>query len=195
MQTQLIALFCFLCAGVTFYNLSVLQTVADQPAILCIDTHVSYHLCLSTYSLQDDEFTHLYTLIVRPDNTYEVKIDNKRAEGGSLEDDWDFLPPKEIPDPEAKKPEDWDDRAKIDDPDDSKPEVFYSHFVHVLLTIFSVRWVLTIITFFTSSQEWDQPEYIPDPDAEKPEDWDDDMDGEWEPPMIPNPEYKGQQGH
>ena len=58
-----------------------------------------------------------------------------------------------------------------------------------------MRWVLTIITFFTSSQEWDQPEYIPDPDAEKPEDWDDDMDGEWEPPMIPNPEYKGQQGH
>ena len=41
-------------------------------------------------------------------------------------------------------------------------------------------------------QDWDQPEYIPDPDAEKPEDWDDDMDGEWEPPMIPNPDYKGQ---
>ena len=39
-------------------------------------------------------------------------------------------------------------------------------------------------------QEWDQPEYIPDPDADKPEDWDDDTDGEWEPPMIPNPEYK-----
>ena len=52
-----------------------------------------------------------------------MKIDNKRVEGGSLEDDWDFLPPKEIPDPEAKKPEDWDDRAKIDDPDATKPEV------------------------------------------------------------------------
>ena len=23
-----------------------------------------------------------------------------------------------------------------------------------------------------------------------PEDWDDEMDGEWEPPMIPNPDYK-----
>lgn len=73
---------------------------------------------------KDDEFTHLYTLIVRPDNTYEVKIDNEKAESGSLEDDWDFLPPKTIPDPEAKKPEDWDDRAKIDDPDDKKPEVY-----------------------------------------------------------------------
>lgn len=40
-----------------------------------------------------------------------------------MEEDWDFLPPKEIPDPEAKKPEDWDDRPKIDDPDSSKPEV------------------------------------------------------------------------
>ena len=46
--------------------------------------------------------------------------------------------------------------------------------------------------FCSSVQDWDKPEYIPDPDAEKPEDWDEDMDGEWEPPMIPNPEYKGQ---
>lgn len=72
---------------------------------------------------QDDEFTHLYTLIVRPDNTYEVKIDNNRVESGSLEDDWDFLPPKKIKDPDASKPEGWDERAKIDDPTDSKPEV------------------------------------------------------------------------
>lgn len=40
------------------------------------------------------------------------------------------------------------------------------------------------------SQDWDKAENIPDPDAKKPEDWDEDMDGEWEPPMIPNPEYK-----
>lgn len=39
-------------------------------------------------------------------------------------------------------------------------------------------------------QDWDKPENIPDPDAKKPDDWDEDMDGEWEPPMIPNPEYK-----
>lgn len=73
--------------------------------------------------IQDDEYTHLYTLIVNPDNTYEVKIDNKKVESGSLEEDWDFLPPKKIKDPEAKKPEDWDEREKIDDPDDKKPEV------------------------------------------------------------------------
>ncbi|XP_076330445.1 calreticulin-like [Tachypleus tridentatus] len=111
---------------------------------------------------KDDVYTHVYTLIVRPDNTYEVKIDNEKVESGNLENDWNFLPPKKIKDPEAKKPEDWDDRAKIDDPDDTKPE------------------------------DWDQPEYIADPDATKPEDWDDEMDGEWEPPMINNPAYKGE---
>jgi calreticulin len=111
---------------------------------------------------KDDVFTHLYTLIVRPDNTYEVKIDNAKVESGKLEDDWDFLKPKKIKDPEAKKPEDWDEREKIDDPDDTKPE------------------------------DWDKPEHIADPDAKKPDDWDDEMDGEWEPPMIDNPEYKGE---
>ena len=39
-------------------------------------------------------------------------------------------------------------------------------------------------------QDWDQPQHIPDRDAKKPEDWDDDIDGEWEAPMIDNPEYK-----
>lgn len=74
-------------------------------------------------TFQDDEYSHLYTLIVNPDNSYEVKIDNKKVESGSLEDDWDFLPPKRIKDPEAKKPEDWDDREKIPDPEDKKSEV------------------------------------------------------------------------
>ena len=73
--------------------------------------------------LQDDELSHLYTLILNPDQTYEVKIDNEKVESGSLEEDWDLLPPKKIKDPEAKKPEDWDDRAKVDDADDAKPEV------------------------------------------------------------------------
>jgi calreticulin len=111
---------------------------------------------------KDDVYSHLYTLVLRSDNTYEVKIDNKKVESGNLEDDWDFLAPKKIKDPEAKKPEDWDDNEKIDDADDLKPE------------------------------DWEQPEHIPDPDAKKPDDWDDEMDGEWEPPMIDNPEYKGE---
>jgi len=110
---------------------------------------------------KDDVYSHLYTLIVRSDNTYEVKIDNKKVESGELEADWEFLAPRKIKDPDAKKPEDWDEREKIDDPEDLKPE------------------------------DWDQPEHISDPDARKPDDWDEEMDGEWEPPMIDNPDYKG----
>jgi calreticulin len=109
-----------------------------------------------------DELSHLYTLVISPDNTYEVRIDGEKVESGNLEEDFDFLPPKMINDPEVSKPEDWVDEKKIADPEDTKPE------------------------------DWDQPANIVDPEAEKPEDWDDEMDGEWEAPMIPNPEYKGE---
>ena len=78
---------------------------------------------------KDDELTHVYTLIVKPDNTYTVKIDNKDVKSGSLEEDWDFLAPKEIPDPEASKPEDWVDSEMMDDPEDKKPEVSLYKFV------------------------------------------------------------------
>jgi len=112
---------------------------------------------------EDDELSHVYTLIVHPDNNYEVLIDGTKKESGSLFDDWDMLPPKRIKDPAQSKPSDWADVATIDDPEDRKPE------------------------------GWDDlPKQIPDPDAAKPDDWDDDADGEWEAPLIPNPEYKGE---
>eukprot|EP00595_Chromulina_sp_UTEXLB2642_P003741 CAMPEP_0196765496 /NCGR_PEP_ID=MMETSP1095-20130614/9454_1 /TAXON_ID=96789 ORGANISM="Chromulina nebulosa, Strain UTEXLB2642" /NCGR_SAMPLE_ID=MMETSP1095 /ASSEMBLY_ACC=CAM_ASM_000446 /LENGTH=395 /DNA_ID=CAMNT_0042123641 /DNA_START=80 /DNA_END=1267 /DNA_ORIENTATION=- len=112
--------------------------------------------------VETDNLSHLYTLVVRPDNTYEVLIDQESVRKGSLETDWDFLPPKEIKDPNVSKPADWVDDKVIPDPNDKKPD------------------------------NWDDiPAEIPDPDASKPEDWDDEEDGEWEPPLIDNPEYKG----
>merc|ERR1719190_129475 len=120
------------------------------------------HLIKKDIRCKDDVFTHLYTLILNTDGSYEVLIDNESVQTGTLTDDWDFLPPKKIKDPEASKPADWVDNAKMDDPEDSKPD------------------------------DWEKPEHIADPDATKPEDWDDEMDGEWEPPMIDNPEYKGE---
>jgi len=111
---------------------------------------------------ETDVFTHLYTLVVRPDNTFEVFVDNKSVRKGKLEDEFDFLEPKEIKDPNESKPEDWVDAKKIPDPLDVKPEGYD-----------------------------DIPAEIPDPDVTKPEDWDDEDDGEWEPPMIDNPDYKG----
>ncbi|CAM5136145.1 unnamed protein product, partial [Eretmochelys imbricata] len=38
--------------------------------------------------------------------------------------------------------------------------------------------------------DWDQPEHFPDPDVKKPDDWVEEMDGEWEPLMISNLDYK-----
>lgn len=81
---------------------------------------------------------------------------------GALEDDWDFLPPRKIKDPYARKPRKWDDRLQIEDPEDKKPE------------------------------DWEDSEFIPDPEAKKPDDWDEVIDGVWEGPLIPNVKYKGQ---
>jgi len=121
------------------------------------------HLINKDVKCESDEFTHLYTLILRPDNTYEIQIDGKEVAKGSLKEDWDMLLPKQIKDPKASKPSDWVDEKQIPDPTDKKPE------------------------------GWDEiPKEIPDPAASKPEDWDDELDGEWERPLINNPEYKGE---
>lgn len=111
---------------------------------------------------EKDKFSHLYTLVVRTDNTFEVFVDNKSVRNGKLEDAFSFLEPEEIKDPAASKPEGWVDQKKIPDPADVKPAGYD-----------------------------DIPSEIPDPESEKPEDWDEEDDGEWEPPMIDNPDYKG----
>merc|ERR1711990_1264400 len=111
---------------------------------------------------ESDTLSHLYTLIVNSDNTYEVQIDQNKVDSGKLEDGWDFLEPKQIRDPDEKKPTDWVDEAEIDDPEDKKPE-----------------------------GHDDIPAKIANPKATKPDDWDDESDGTWEAPQIDNPAYKG----
>merc|ERR1712159_507938 len=111
---------------------------------------------------ESDTLSHLYTLIVKPDNTYEVQIDMNKVDSGSLAEGWSFLEPKQIRDPNEKKPSDWVDEAEIDDPNDKKPDGYD-----------------------------DIPAKIADPKAKKPDDWDDESDGTWEAPQIDNPAYKG----
>nr|CAN69651.1 hypothetical protein VITISV_010536 [Vitis vinifera] len=120
------------------------------------------HLIKKDVPCETDQLSHVYTFILKPDATYSILIDNVEKQTGSLYSDWDILPPKKIKDPEAKKPEDWDEKEYIPDPEDEKPEGYD-----------------------------DIPKEIPDPDAKKPEDWDDEEDGEWTAPTIANPEYKG----
>lgn len=112
---------------------------------------------------ETDQLTHEYRVVVHPDNTYSVSVDGEQRASGKLEEDWDFLPPKTIPDPSAHKPADWVDEAEIVDPEDRKP----------------VGWD-------------DEPQFIQDPNASKPEGWDDEEDGEWEAPKIANPKHKGE---
>jgi len=128
---------------------------------------------------ETNQLSHLYTLVIRGDNSFEVFVDNKSVREGKIEDEFDMLAEKEIEDPDQSKPDDWVEEREIEDPEHKKPEGYDNI-----------------------------PPEIPDPEATKPDDWDDEDDGEWEPPMvdnpdweewepkmIPNPEYKGAWKH
>uniref|UniRef100_A0A4X2KP45 Calreticulin 3 n=1 Tax=Vombatus ursinus TaxID=29139 RepID=A0A4X2KP45_VOMUR len=49
-----------------------------------------YHSNKKPIRCKVDGFTHLYTLTLRPDLTYEVKIDTDIIESGNIEEDWDL---------------------------------------------------------------------------------------------------------
>ncbi|XP_067850066.1 calnexin-like [Heptranchias perlo] len=127
-----------------------------------------------------DKITHLYTLVLNPDNSFEMLIDQTVVGKGNLLEDMTppINPPKEIDDPNDSKPEDWDEKPKIPDPDALKPEDWDEDAPSKIVDPDAVK-----------PEGWlhDEVEYIPDPSAEKPEDWDEEMDGEWEAPQIPNP--------
>jgi len=111
---------------------------------------------------ETDEFTHIYTGVLNSDNTYAIYVDGEKKQDGNVEDDWSILPPKTINDPAQSKPSDWIDDPMMDDPADHKPA------------------------------DWDNtPAEVADPEAKKPDDWDEELDGKWEAPKIPNPDYKG----
>uniref|UniRef100_A0A8C5BJM8 Calmegin n=1 Tax=Gadus morhua TaxID=8049 RepID=A0A8C5BJM8_GADMO len=127
-----------------------------------------------------DKKTHLYTLVLNPDNSYELFIDQSSVSRGSLLHDVvpPVNPPKEIDDPKDSKPEDWDERAKIPDPEAIKPEDWDEEAPAKIQDPDALK-----------PEGWldEEPEFVSDPSAEKPEDWDEEMDGEWEAPQIPNP--------
>ncbi|KAI4385328.1 hypothetical protein MLD38_003368 [Melastoma candidum] len=129
-----------------------------------------------------DKLSHVYTAIMTPDNELRVLIDGEEKKKANFLSGEDFDPPlipaKTIPDPEDKKPEDWDEHAKIPDPDAVKPDDW------------DEEAPIEIEDEEAEKPEgWldDEPEEIEDPEATKPEDWDDEEDGEWEVPKIENP--------
>merc|ERR1712056_43014 len=115
-----------------------------------------------SYKQEGEGTSHVYRMTLKPDNTVRVDIDEEKIYEGSLKEDWEILKPKEISDPDDKKPDDWVDDSMIDDPETKKPD------------------------------DWVEEKRIVDSEAKKPDDWDDEEDGEWEAPMKDNPEFKGE---
>ncbi|CAM6000913.1 unnamed protein product [Sphagnum balticum] len=134
-----------------------------------------------------DTKTHLFTLIVRPDNTFSMLIDQNEVNSGSLLKDLtpSINPPKEIVDPNDRKPENWDDRERIPDPDAVKPEDWDENEPKQIPDPNAVK-----------PADWleDEPSHIADETATKPSDWDTETDGEWEAPKIDNPKCKSASG-
>ncbi|KAH9259583.1 hypothetical protein BASA81_002005 [Batrachochytrium salamandrivorans] len=135
-----------------------------QPSL---NTYEEKHMTSIVLAKASDSLSHLYTLVIRKDNSFSVLVDLKEMASGNLLTPSAFEPSfggaKEMDDPQDSKPADWVEVAKIPDPTAFKPE------------------------------EWDElaPKTIADPDAKQPADWNAEDDGEWEASQIPNPEYRG----
>ncbi|CAL1280656.1 unnamed protein product [Larinioides sclopetarius] len=127
-----------------------------------------------------DKKPHLFTLVINPDNKFEILMDKQSIHKGSLLED--FSPPvnpePEIDDSNDVKPADWDEREKIPHPTATKPDDWDED---------APRQIVDPNARKPDGWLDDEPELIPDPNAEKPTDWDDEMDGEWEAPLINNP--------
>jgi len=143
---------------------------------------IEHHLS-NPPKIKDDTNTHVYSLHVSKDNTFEISIDQEVATTGDLLKDMTppIIPPQKIKDADDIKPKDWEDNEEIDDPHAKKPEDWDNDAPAKIPDPDAKK-----------PDEWDEdaPHMVPDADAKKPEDWDAEEDGEWEAPKIPNPKCK-----
>lgn len=140
--------------------------------------------------LTDVSVAHLYTLILKGSKKeYEIRVDGSVVKAGNLLDEGAFVPsfnpPRYVPDPEEKKPLDWDDRQYIPDSKVTKPEDWDETEPPQIVDENDAR-----------PSDWDEsmPEMITDPNRERPEWWDEDNDGVWIAPMVENPECENISG-
>ncbi|ETV73204.1 hypothetical protein H257_12009 [Aphanomyces astaci] len=115
--------------------------------------------------VKNDKLSHVYTLAIHDDNTFEMYADLNLIKNGSLYTLFKpaVLLPKEIDDPTDLKPTTWEETEFIPDPAAVKPA------------------------------EWDEdaPRTIPNLSLHQPPDWDEAARGPWRQPMMSNPEYRG----
>jgi calnexin len=138
------------------------------------------HLMPHSPSTLLEDSTTLYTLVVRKDQSFEILVNDLSIKNGTLLKDFEppVNPPKEIDDPEDKKPENWVDEDQIVDESAVKPEDWDEDAPREIPDEDAVK-----------PEGWleDAQANIPDPESTKPEDWDDEEDGEWVAPTVPNP--------
>ncbi|ANB11923.1 calnexin [Sugiyamaella lignohabitans] len=130
-----------------------------------------------------NKLSNLYTLIIHPDQQFEIRIDGHTVKAGSIIEEGvfrpSFNPPKTVYDEDDVKPDDWVEDRYIPDPEQAeKPEDWDEDAPFQIPDPEAVK-----------PADWndDEEPFIPDPEAIKPEDWDDEEDGEWVAPEIPNP--------
>lgn len=109
--------------------------------------------------------SHIYTLAMYGgDSSWEILVDDIVRDRGNLTDSFDFLPPLFVPDKSARKPLNWVDDEFVPAPGSAGKPAGYD----------------------------DVPREIPDPEAEQPDLWSVEDDGEWIPPLVPNPDWFGE---
>lgn len=166
------------------------------------DKYEEKHLSTSPMS-PTNRISTLYTLILKKNQHFEIRIDGEVVKAGYLLKPKlfqpEFNPPKLIVDESDFKPLDWVDQQYIIDTTAQKPKGY--DMKHLPLRVPDPDAV--------KPDDWDEsePEYISDPDAVKPENWDDSVTweapkiinpkcyisgcGKWKRPTIPNKDYKG----
>ena len=135
------------------------------------------HRPLFNVPIPKDELPHLYTLIIFQNSTYSILIDNENEQTNSLHSFYPpFLRPETVPDMDAQKPDNWDDNPFIisDFQESDEENGLYQYAKQ------------------TDSQKlfwhYNTSHFIPDPSSQQPKNWDEEILGPWEPPLIPNPE-------
>ncbi|XP_023619100.1 calreticulin-3 isoform X2 [Myotis lucifugus] len=124
-----------------------------------------YHSNKKPIRCKVDGFTHLYTLILRPDLTYEVKIDGQVIESGSIEYDWNLTSLKKMEKSSAES-KDWEQE------EEDKLQCICAETSHRSACI----------------KDWEK--HFLDASASKPSDWNSELDGDWQAPMLQKPPYQ-----
>lgn len=157
-----------------------------------------------------NDLTALYTLIIKSDQTYEIRINGNVAKAGSLLDEDTFKPPlnppRKITDEDDLKPWLWDDRKYILDPEnlekpDDYDEKYLSHEVPDPNAVKPNDWLDSEPLYIKNPDPNSNEPYVLNPKCSEvsgcgpwspPLVYNDNYKGPWIPPQIENPDYEGE---